>query len=93
MYRPRLRSPSRLDVPSLTIADHVNYGVYFRHDGVPPASDLIGTVRDPSKFRLAHVPPGPGVYALTVGNQLQYIGECDNWRRDSDPRATADHDS
>ena|ERR1700733_6342510 len=32
---------SRLNVPNLTIADHVNYGVHFGHDGVPIRAILV----------------------------------------------------
>ena len=32
---------SRLNVPNLTITDHVNYGVHFGHDGVPIRAILV----------------------------------------------------
>jgi hypothetical protein len=42
-----------------------------------PGVRPIGTVRDPSvRFGVLMYSRRRGVYALTVGNQLQYIGEC-----------------
>jgi hypothetical protein len=65
-HHPPSLGPSRLNVPNLTIADHVNYGVHSGRDGVPIRAILVPSgSRNSARYRCSrdygiHAPVATG---------------------------------